>query len=84
MNKQVLGTTLGGVLGPGRGNMSWFLAETTHLVSGLNKDQVLYVLGQKEFSERQSNRKEVDLLISFVKKLQGNGAQENDHVPGLR
>ena len=75
---------MGGVLGPGRGSMSWFLAETTHLVSGLNKDPVLYVLGQKEFSERQSNRKEVDLLISFVKKLQGNGAQENDHIPCLR
>ena len=32
------------------------LIEITHLVSGLNEAQVLYVWSQKEFSERQSDR----------------------------
>ena len=32
------------------------LIEITHLVSGLNEAQVLYVSAQKEFSERQSDR----------------------------
>ena len=31
-------------------------AEMAQLVSGLNEAQVLYVLAQKEFSERQSDR----------------------------
>ena len=31
-------------------------SEITHLVSGLNKAQVLDVSSQKEFSERQSDR----------------------------
>ena len=31
-------------------------------VSGLTEVQVLHVSGQKEFSERQSDRQEVDLL----------------------
>ena len=30
--------------------------EITHLVSGLNEAQVLYISAQKEFSERQSDR----------------------------
>ena len=32
------------------------LIEITHLVSGLNEAQLLYVSVQKKFSERQSNR----------------------------
>ena len=32
------------------------LTEITYLVSGLNEAQVLDVLSQKEFSERQSDR----------------------------
>ena len=51
-----------------------FPIETTQLVSGLNEAQVLYVLAQKEFSERQSDRLEVELLISFAKRLQENQA----------
>ena len=35
--------------------------EITHLVSGLNEAQVLDVSLQKEFSETQSDRQEVDL-----------------------
>ena len=38
------------------------LAEITHLVSGLNEAQVLDVSSHKEFSERQSDRYEVDLF----------------------
>ena len=34
----------------------------THLVSGLTEDQVLCVSEQKEFSERQSDRLEMDLF----------------------
>ena len=30
--------------------------ETAQLISGLNEAQVLYVLAQKEFSKRQSDR----------------------------
>ena len=40
-------------------------------------------MAQKEFSERQSDREEIDLLISFVKRLQEDGAREDGHVPGL-
>lgn len=36
--------------------------ENANLVSGLTEVQVLYVSEQKEFSRRQSDRKEVDLL----------------------
>ena len=36
--------------------------ETTNLVSGFNEAQVLDVSSQKEFSERQSDRQEVDLF----------------------
>ena len=36
--------------------------EITHLVSGVNEAQVLDVSSQKEFSERQSDRLEVDLF----------------------
>ena len=32
------------------------LVEITHLVSGLNEAQVLYVSSQKEFTERQNDR----------------------------
>ena len=35
----------------------------THLVSGLTEAWVLCVSGQKEFSEKQSEYQEVDLLI---------------------
>ena len=38
------------------------LTEITHLVSGLNEAQVLNVSSQKEFSERQSDKEEVDLF----------------------
>ena len=38
------------------------LIEITHLVLGLNEDQVFYVSASREFSERQSDRLEVDLL----------------------
>ena len=38
------------------------LIEITYLVSGLNETQVLDVLLQKEFSERQSNRWKVNLF----------------------
>ena len=38
------------------------LTEIIHLVSGLNKAQFLDVSLQKEFSERQSDREEVDLF----------------------
>ena len=36
--------------------------EITHLVSGLNETQVLDVTLQKGFSERQSDKSEVDLF----------------------
>ena len=39
------------------------LIRITHLVSGLTEAQVLCVSAQKEFSERQSDRQEVDLLM---------------------
>ena len=39
-----------------------FLMRTTHLVSGLTKVQVLCVSAQKEFSKRQSDRREIDTL----------------------
>ena len=39
-----------------------FQIEITHLVSGPNEAQVLDVLSQKEFSERQSDRYKVDLF----------------------
>ena len=39
------------------------LIRVTHLVSGLTEAQVLYISALKEFSERQSDRQEVDLLI---------------------
>ena len=39
-----------------------FQTEITHLVSGLSEAQVLNVSSQKESSERQSDRKEVDLF----------------------
>ena len=39
-----------------------FLIKITHLVSGLAEVQVLSVSAQKEFSERQSDRQEIDLL----------------------
>ena len=39
------------------------LIKITHLVSGHTEAQVLCVSAQKEFSERQSDRQEVDLLI---------------------
>ena len=37
-------------------------SEVTYLVSGLNEAQVLDVSSQTEFSERQSDRQEVDFL----------------------
>ena len=39
-----------------------FLIKITYLVSGLTEVQVLYVSAQKEFSKRQNDRQEVDLL----------------------
>lgn len=41
--------------------------ETAQHVSGLNNTQVLCVSMQKSFRERQSDRQEVDILMSFVK-----------------
>ena len=35
---------------------------------GLNGDQALYVSAQKEFSKRQSDRQEVDLLIEDTRE----------------
>ena len=39
----------------------WFQSPVTHLVSGLTLVQDLYALEQKEFQERQSDRRETDL-----------------------
>ena len=39
-----------------------FLIRITHQVSGLTEVQVLPASEQKEFSERQSDREEIDLL----------------------
>ena len=39
------------------------IQRVTHLVSGLLKAQVLCVSVQKEFSERQSDGQDLDLLI---------------------
>ena len=42
----------------------------THLVSGVNEAYVLDVSSQKEFSERQSDRQEFDLLIEVTYEWQ--------------
>ena len=39
-----------------------FKIKIMHLVSGLTEVQVLYVLAQKEFNKRQSDREEIDSL----------------------
>ena len=44
------------------GTPSRFQIRITHPVSGLTEVQVLHVSAQKEFSERQSDMQEVDLL----------------------
>lgn len=48
------------------------LTETGQLISGFSETQVLHISVQRELSERQSDRQEIDLLISFGKRLQEN------------
>ena len=49
------------------------LTKITHLVSGLNEPQAVYVSVQKEFSKRQSDRQEVDLLIQDACERETSG-----------
>lgn len=71
-------------LKPPLSNGTWTLSlptEAAQHVSGFNEVQVLHVSAQKEFGESQSDRWELDLLVSFVKMLQEYGVQEGGHVP---
>ena len=56
------------------------LTEITHLVSGVNAARVLDLSSQKEFSERQSNRQEVDLFKKKHTPPAGHGPSQEVRV----
>lgn len=62
--------------------MHYLSTEITHLV--FNAVQVLYVSSQKEFSERQSDREEVDLLKEIyspqTQRAPSQGPRVWDHL----